>query len=412
MAEPYRMLTSDQVLLARQPIFDAQLNVVAHELLFRGDFETVGGAQASATVLLNAFDQGLLRSGPDAVPAFVNFTESMLYDLPPFEPNAVVIELLEDIPPTAQVVAQVRQIREMGYRVALDDYVDTEAMTALLRQVDIVKVDVLETPAEQLEPLVARLRAFNVTLLAEKVEDHAQFERCRALGFTWYQGFFFARPEPVQGRSAGLNRQAVLPMIAALQDEDLAPATLARIIGNDSGLTFKVLRLANSAATRRAVPIDTIAQAITMLGLRRLQNFATLVALSNLGHKPAELEAYTNFRAHLCEQLGMLSTTTISDDVFHTAGILSCCDAYFDAQLSALLPTLPVSDDMQRALLEHSGAIGTILQAATQLQEGRFDRVNWGLLADLGLSAEVIHQALWDTVAWAESSAVAVGVEA
>ncbi len=397
-------LAADQVLLARQPIFNERLQVVAHELLFRGDFEAVGGSQASATVLLNAFDQGLLRSGPGAVPAFVNFTESMLYDLPPFEPGAVVIELLEDIPPTPQVVAQVGQLKALGYTVALDDYVDTDAMSALLAVVDIVKVDVLDTPAAALAPLVARLRTFGVTLLAEKVEDHAQFERCRQLGFEWYQGFFFARPEAVQGRSAGLNRQSVLPMIAALQDRDLDPQALARTISKDSGLTYKVLRLANSAALQRAMPIDTVAQAISTLGLRRLQNYATLVALSNLGHKPEALEAYAAFRANLCERLGRGCDTDIAGDVFHTAGILSCCDAYFDAALETLLPTLSLSDQMRRALLHNAGPVGTVLAAASLLQEGRWDQVDWDALAALGLTTEAVNDAVWATVAWAEDA--------
>lgn len=404
MADLDLPLAADQVLLARQPIFDEQLQVVAHELLFRGDFEAVGGSQASATVLLNAFDQGLLRSGPDTVPAFVNFTESMLYDLPPFEPGAVVIELLEDILPTPEVVAQVRQLKALGYTVALDDYVDTQAMSALLAVVDIVKVDVLDTPEAALAPLVARLRAFDLILLAEKVEDHAQFERCRQLGFQWYQGFFFARPEAVQGQSAALNRQAVLPMIAALQDEDLDPQALAQIISKDSGLTYKVLRLANSAALQRAMPIDTVAHAISMLGLRRLQNFATLVALSNLGHKPQALEAYAAFRANLCERLGRVCDTDISGDVFYTAGVLSCCDAYFDAALETLLPTLSLSDQMRGALLQNSGTVGTVLAAAALLQEGRWDQVDWDALATCGLSAEAVNDAVWATVAWAEDA--------
>ena len=242
------------------------------------------------------------------------------------------------------------------------------------------------------------LRQYSVTLLAEKVEDHETFERCKALGFEWYQGYFFARPKLVEGTVVGANKSAVLATVSALQQPNLDMATLEDIITSDTGLTYKVLQLSNSAAIRRAVPIDTVAKAVSMLGLRKLQNFATLMALSELDQKPPELQAYATYRGMLCERIGALLPTEHPSELFQTVGILSCCDAYFDQQLSALLANLPLSDLLRDALLDHSGDLGAVLQASIALQEGRWEQVDWDTLAAVGLPQATVLDLVGATV--------------
>lgn len=392
---------ADDILFAQQPILDIDQQLVAYELLFRGDFDQVDGYSASARVFLNAFDQGHFRSGPEAVPMFVNFTEDLLFNLPPFDTDSFVIELLETIEPTPEVVAQVRMLKEHGYQLALDDFVYSEAQIPLLQCADIVKVDVMETSAQEVEQLVLILREYGVTLLAEKVEDHETFERCKALGFEWYQGYFFARPKLVEGKVMGPNKSAVLSMVTALQQPDLDMAALERIISSDTGLTYKVLRLSNNAAIRRAVPIDTVAKAVSMLGLRRLQNFATLMALSELPQKPPELQSYTAYRGMLCERIGALLPTEYPAELFQLVGILSCCDAYFDQALSDLITNLPLSDDVVDALLAHTGHLGAVLHAAIALQEGRWQQVDWPALELVGVRESAVLEVVREVTAWA-----------
>lgn len=388
-----------EVLFAQQPILDIDLHTVGYELLFRGDFDAVGGYSASARVLLNAFDQGHFRAGRQAVPLFVNFTEDLLFHMPPFDTDSFVIELLETIEPTAAVVEQVRLLKQQGYRIALDDFVYSPAQLPLLECADIVKLDVMTTSAAELATLVPMLRRHDVTLLAEKVENHATFERCKALGFEWYQGYFFARPKLVEGRLVSQNKAAVLAMVAALQQPDLDMSTLEQVISSDTGLTYKVLRLSNSAAVRRAVPIDTVAKAVSMLGLRTLQNFATLMALSELGTKPPELQSYTSYRGALCERIGALLPAEHVPGLFQTVGILSCCDAYFDETLNKLIPNLPVSDAVRDALLQFSGDLGVVLQATIALQEARWSAIDWEALAACGVERRAVMDAVRESMA-------------
>lgn len=402
--EPALEAEASQTLFAQQPILDLDLNVVAYELLFRGDFSEVDGYTASARVFLNAFDEGRFRQGPENVPMFVNFTEDLLFNLPPFDADSFVIEVLETIDPTPEVVAQIRRLRELGYRIALDDFVYSDAMIPLLECADIVKVDVMDTPSDSLAALVGTLRQYDLILLAEKVEDYEAFEQCKALGFEWYQGYFFARPKPVQGKVVGPNRSAVLTMVAALNEPDLDVAALEAIISSDSGLAYKTLRLANSAATRRVVPVDTVHKAISMLGLRNIQNFGTLMALADLDMKPHELQVYTTQRGLLCERIGRLLQSKHPAEVFQTAGILSCCDAYFDDSLENLIPNLPLSEEVHDALLEHSGEIGIVLQAVSCIQEERWSDVDWATLELIGLEEQSILEVVRETSSWAASN--------
>ncbi|MFK7914966.1 MAG: EAL and HDOD domain-containing protein [Pseudomonadales bacterium] len=376
---------AEQALFAQQPILDGDLNLVAYELLFRGDFDQVDGYSATARVFLNAFDKGHFLADGAFVPLFVNFTEDLLFQLPPFDTDSFVIELLETIEPTEQVVEQVRLLKQHGYRIALDDFVYSDAHIPLLECADIVKIDVMETDSAEVARLVAVLEPYNVTLLAEKVEDHATFERCKELGFEWYQGYFFARPKLIEGHTTGPNKAVVLQMVAALQQPDLDMETLEQIISSDTGLAYKVLRLSNSAAVRRAVPIDTIGKAVSMLGLRTLQNFSTLMALSELSEKPPELQKYTTRRGQLCERIGALLPTEYPSALFQSVGILSCCDAYFDDELGSLIANLPLSDSLRAALLDHDGELGLVLQSVIELQEGRWQNVDWSELAAAGV---------------------------
>lgn len=384
------------ILFAKQPILDADLNLAAYELLFRGDFDAVTGEEATATVLFNAFSINQFLSSKNT-PFFINFTKDLLFQVPPFSKESLVVELLEDIEPTAAVVSQVELLKSQGYTIALDDYIDSDAMIPLLHLADIVKIDLMATSLEELATLAPKLRQYNVKLLAEKVETHEEYEYCKNLDFEYYQGYFFARPSIVPGKVIGPNVTAVLTMIAALQDPDIDHETIENIILSDSGLTYKILKLVNSAELRRAQSIDSIGHAIAMLGFRRVSNFASLMALSNLENKPAELQEYAKFRSLLCERLGHATNSASPANVFETVGLLSCCPAYFDTALAELVLSLPLSDEVKDALLHRSGELGLVLDTAQKLQEAAWDDISWEALEAIELHKPVVAEIYRET---------------
>ncbi|MEM6707992.1 MAG: HDOD domain-containing protein [Pseudomonadota bacterium] len=390
MAEPSTRDDADPdvaVLYAQQPIFDTNLNVAASELLFRGDFATTSGEAATATVLCNALDQDCFSENAEQ-PIFINFTAELLANPPPLRRSALVIEVLETIEPTPDVLLQVGRLKAEGYQIALDDLTSIDGMEPLLALADVVKVEVLALAESELRALAAALKPFDVRLLAEKVETHECYELCVSLGFELFQGYFFARPQLVEGRRMGPSRSAVLELLAALQAPDLDATRLERLVLQDSGLTLKVLQLVNSAENRRAATIETVRHAINMLGLDKIRTFASLLALSGLKDRPLELQRYAASLTELCRRLGTLLPQDDSAAVLQTTGMLSTCPAYFDMAMQDLVPSLPISAEVRQALVAGEGPVGMVLNTARSLLQGRHDQIDWVTLETLGLDRQ------------------------
>ena len=201
-------MSSPPMLVARQPIFDRELQVTSYELLFRddGDNRAVIGDDDAATsqVLLGAFTEIGLKELVGERQAYLNVSTRFVvegYALP-LPHDQLVLELLERAEVTDELVAAITGLRRDGYTIALDDFVLSEETRPLLALADVVKVDVLETPRTELPRVVAELRAFGAKLLAEKVETHEDFEFCHELGFDLFQGYFLCKPRWCAGAAS------------------------------------------------------------------------------------------------------------------------------------------------------------------------------------------------------------------
>ena len=189
----------EPVLMAHQPIFDNEVGVVAYELLFRqsenNEARVTDGDSATSELLINAFTHFNIDDVVGNKRAYVNFTRKLLNEPIPFDKRRFVIEVLEDVVIDSELVACVRRLVDEGYTIALDDFIMQPGTEALLELADIVKIDVLEYTDEELGECVRRLAPYNLTLLAEKVETHEMYDRCRKLGFELFQGYFLSRPQ-------------------------------------------------------------------------------------------------------------------------------------------------------------------------------------------------------------------------
>ena len=385
-------------LFARQPIFDANLNVVAHELLFRGEITT--GEQATAEVLLSAFDQSMFDAGSASLPVFVNFPESILMQMPTLDKSRLVVEVLEDVDVTASLVAQLQKLHEQGYRIALDDYVHTPEFAPLLDFADIIKLDVLSMEPQALDQLARELRQPGRQLLAEKVESHAMYQQCLDLGMDYFQGFFFAKPDIVHGHTVNANAVTVLNLLAALQQPDMTFERLEQIVLSDTVLTYRIIKLVNSAGYRRAKAITSVAGAISMLGFRQISAFASLVSLSQVEEKPKALGEYTAVRAFLCQNLGALANLPYTPESLFTLGLLSCVDAFFDQSIEQLAGHLPVADELKEALVSRNGLLGYLLNLVQQYQEGTWQNIDQSQLSALNLSLSECDAAYAECQQW------------
>ena len=401
----------EELLLARQPIFDTQLNIFAYELLFRsaaGDnADHMDADQATSMVMLNTFSEVGIENVVGHHKAFINYTHNLILSAPPFSPDDVVIEVLEDVLPDADILAALKELKQRGFTIALDDFIYQESFKPLVELADIIKVDVLAMSATELEQQVQQLRSFPVKLLAEKVETQAMFELCQTLGFDYFQGFFLSKPRNITGKITAPNKLIVMELLAELQKPDIATEDLMDIIGKDPSLGYKLLRIINSAAYRRPQEIESLHRAILLLGPMAIKHWASLLALSNLSDKPHALREQTMLRAKVCEFIGRNISPALADQCF-TVGMFSTLDAYFDTDMETLLEMVSISDEIKQALLNHEGLAGHILAAVSAYEKGEWGNIPWSELKRHGLSVRDAQTAYIDALAWSNQNQLAM----
>ncbi|MGH8202095.1 MAG: EAL and HDOD domain-containing protein, partial [Steroidobacteraceae bacterium] len=242
-----------EVFVARQPIYDASMAVIAYELLYRASPASrsaqVGDAGSATLEVIAgaALEIGLDRLA-GGLPVHINFPEELLVRLPelPLQASRVVIEVLEDVRANPQVLQGIRTLRARGHRIALDDYSPQLSDRRLLEVADIVKLEVTHPPADELGRLARELQAAGFQLIAENVESREDFERCVALGFKGFQGNFLQQPETFRARRVPVSRLGALRLASALQNVDYSLDEVERLLSQDVSLSYRVLRCINS----------------------------------------------------------------------------------------------------------------------------------------------------------------------
>jgi EAL and modified HD-GYP domain-containing signal transduction protein len=388
------------IFIGRQPIFDRELKLYAYELLFRsgmvnhaGKFD---GDQATSQIIVNVF----MEFGLDQIVgphwAFINMTRSFITTSAPlpFPKDRVVLEILEDICPDQEVIEALRSFTSQGYVVALDDFVFHESLLPLVELADIVKIDLLAVPRDELAAHVQRLRRYKVKLLAEKIETEEEFEYCRSLGFDYFQGYFLCRPSIVQGAQLPPNRLSVLQILAKVQDPQSDAKDLESIISHDVALSYKLLRYINSAFFAFPKEIESIRQAVVYLGTRAIKTWVSLLAVAGLGDKPVELVTQAMQRARMCELLAKAAKRANSE-IYFTVGLFSLLEALMNAPLDKILQSLPLSEDIRDALLKQQGPYGEILACVIAYERGDFEDAIVGNITPAQTTEIYLEAAHW-----------------
>ncbi|MCF6346021.1 MAG: EAL domain-containing protein [Thiomicrorhabdus sp.] len=391
------------IYIGRQPIFNNQMKVIAYELLFRSNSESnhamiLGGDVASAQVMMNAFgDIGLSEILGEHQKAFINFTEGLLLEeYQDFYPrNKIVIEVLEDVEVTSRLMKSLTLLKTKGYVIALDDYIFSPELEALEQFSEIIKVDLLDVELSKLEAHIERIKSQGIRLLAEKVETQAQYEYCQSLGFDYFQGYFFAKPNIIEGKRLPNNKLTLLDLLAKVYDPDIDMSVLSAVISKDMGLSQKLLRFLSETASNKQ-PIDSIHDAVLRFGLKRLQGWTSMLVLSGVEDKPIELFVTALIRAKFCELLGE-KLGGASKDAYFIVGLFSCLDAVMDAKLSDLVEKLGLEEDIQQGILGYKGKLGCSLKIVKSLESGQV-----GFEMPEGVSATDLSQLYLQAMQFAE----------
>lgn len=394
------MTEPTDILLARQPIYDTEKKVVGYELLFRenSDIPTVGffdGNRATSRVLLSLFTESDINTITHGLPAFINFTAELIHNPPLFDPKTMIIEVLEDICITDKIVSSLKKLKAKGFTLALDDYVMDDKYNPIIDLVDIIKLELPEMDDAKLASTIQKLKQHNVKILAEKIETPEIFNRCRDLGCDMFQGYFLAKPEIIKGRKLAANKMAVLNLISEIQAPEIDMAGLTQVISRDPGLSFKLLKLINSAAFKRNNTIDSIHKAVTLLGIDKIKSWASLLALSKLDDKPESLHYIALVRALMCEKLAEFIQLD-GRNHFYTVGLLSCLDAFFDQTLEDIVEHISLGQSIVDALINYQGNAGLALHTTLNFEKSQWHKIHWKKLAEFELTVKLINEIYFD----------------
>lgn len=404
----------EEIFIGRQPILGRNHELVAYELLFRSGrqknaAEIPDDLLASAAVISHAFaDLGVEQAlGP--YKGFINCDASLLLSdlLEALPSDKIVLEVLETVDPTPEIVDRCRVLKDLGYTLALDDFVNfEEKFRPLLDLVEIVKVDLMPLDAASLASTTQALKKFPLQLLAEKVDSSELAEKCHALGYTYFQGYFFAKPTIIAGRKLG-HSQLSLMRLLGLVLEDAETTKLETVLKPEPGLTLNLLRLTNSAATGLRTKITSIRHAITVLGRRQLQRWLQLLLYTDPSgsHTVSPLLQLAASRGRLMELLGgkLHPGRRDFEDLAFMTGIMSLMPTLMSICLADILRGIELPSSVRKALDSHEGELGTLLKLTEALESGDGPACS-DIVAQLpGLDATTINTCLAQALAWANN---------
>jgi len=403
----------DTVVFARQPIFDADLEVEGYELLFRGKPSATSatffdGDHATARVIVGAVVDVGLDNVTGNSDAFINCTEALLLGnvLTSLPPNRVVLEVLEDVRPSPEVLAAIRQLRTQGYRFALDDFEWDASLVPLIGLADFIKLDVMALGLDGMAAQLQHLEGYRGTIIAEKVETQEEKRRCEELGCHLFQGYFLQRPEVVDSTSLAPSKQSVLKLVSRVYDPDVGLPELEKIISSDVGLSYRILRIINSAYFHMPREVTSIRQAVSLLGLRFTRMWVSIIALADLGDAPAEVITGACIRARMCERLAEISGRRDTDP-YYISGLFSMLDAIVQRPLPEVVTDLPLTREVHDALLGQPGPIHEALSCVRSHEAGE-----WGETQFSTVDTKLVQEAYLEAIRWARDARSALAMVA
>ncbi len=406
------------IYVARQPIYDSNVDLFGYELLYRGSAMATAARglssdHMSSTVVMHSLvDLGMTQI-TGGKRGFLNFSRDMLvnnfWEL--FNPRHVVIELLETVEPDPDVVNACARLTAAGYTLALDDFVNAPGYEPILEHAKLVKLDVLGRTAEELATAMDPLRPYDVAFLAERVENGEVYGFCRELGFSLFQGYHFSRPELVVGKEMPTEQISILRLISLVRDLETSEVALEQAFRGDVGLTFKLLRIVNSASVGGR-GIESIRHAIQLLGRAVLARWLGLLMISSLGKVAApnrELSEIALARARICERVAELAPGAGSGGALFMVGLFSQLDALMGKPMDEILNGVDLAAEVKEALLERDGPLAGPLNMLEAYEVA--DWVTAELLAqDMGLPSERLASLYVEGLEWSRRSLTAFAV--
>jgi len=394
--------------IARQPIFNAQLEVFGYELLFRlnsqsTQFGGVSSQGATAMVITGLFESGLENLIEDKI-AFINFDEIFIHSeaVELIKPDRMIVEMLENIEVSVNLIERLVDIKNMGYSIALDDFAQTYQSYPLTPLADIIKYDIMVTPLDTIANDVPAGLAQGKTLLAEKVETQDEFIKAKEMGFSLFQGYFFSKPR-IAGRSfqATPSQIQYLQLMTEINADEPSFDRLADLIEQDVTLTYRLLRLASFRAGSES--ICCIKFALSYIGLREFERWISILMIHEVSKdKPTELIKLSLIRTRFAESLAKRAGMIEQEHDAALMGLFSVLDAILDQPMDMVLAEITLPESIFDALVKKQGILFPIHQLILAYEKG-----DWSLVETIARALKIedyfIYHDYRESIKWANN---------
>lgn len=396
-----------EVFVARQPIFDKNHKVVAYELLFRSSmsnsFSYSDGDRATIEVIKNSF----INIGIDKIvgdkKAFINFTEKILKSdvVDILSPKVIVIEVLENVEPTEEIFNVCKNLKSKGFILALDDFVFNSKYINLIKIADIIKVDFMITKGYERKKIIELVKNKNIKFLAEKVETMEEFKQAVDFGYSYFQGYYFSKPSIVSQKMIPENKMINLKVLRELNKEDFSMDNLINLIKKDISLSYKFLKLINSANFGFKSRITSLNQAVALLGEEEVKRWLYFIVVNTFGDdKPEIITINTLTRARFVELI--FEKIDLKDNAFdgYLIGMLSMIDVLLDRPMYEILNELLISSEIKEALLgEKVNIYSKILNLVISYEKGQWSKV-FSIAREIKVDEKYLPKAYIDAIQW------------
>lgn len=394
---------------ARQPILDKSKKLFAYELLFRDSidnvFPDIDGDEATTKMIeASQFNMGISEFTGNK-PAFINFTLETLNQGYPemLTPDEVVVEILETIKPGKKLLALCKSLHQKGYTLALDDYEHQNVWAHFYPFIKMIKIDIQQSSLDDIKVVLGAIKDHpHIKMLAEKVETYEEYDQMLQLGFDYFQGYFFAKPEMVKTKSLSPSQMAMAELLYETSKTELDLNSITSVFERDVSLSYKLLRYANSAIFKRRNEISTIKQALVILGSGELKRFIGLMfAVTANPDKPSELINMAMTRAKFCELVAQDIRSQLDISIAFLTGLLSMIDAILDEEMASVLEKLPLSQDIKDPLLTKKGVMAALIKLVELIEQANWDKTTL-VMEKLKLDKDKVVEHYNQAVAWAD----------
>lgn len=399
------------IFLARQPIFDKKNKIIAYELLFRtgilNKYNSVDGDNATIEVIKNTLFNFGIEKIAKSKKVFINFTENILKSniLDLLSPEYVVVEILEDIEPTLEIINICKKLKEIKYTIALDDFVFHNKYKSLMEFVDIIKVDFRITKGEERKEVIKKIKNKNIKFLAEKVETIEEFNDAVKYGYSYFQGYYLSKPIVISGKKIPENKIIHMRLLEELNSKDFSLEKVEELIKKDISLSYKLLRIVNSAEFGLKHKVTSIKQALSYTGEIQVKKWLYLVSIKAIGDDRPDFIIFESLARAKFSELIFLKTRFRKDSFnAYLIGMLSLVDVILEKPIDEILEEILVDEEVKSALIgEKNNKYGFLLSLILNYEQGKIDKI-FELMEYFDISTDELRSSYMEAIEWSHSN--------